>query len=504
MDLGLMDSDPIHDSFQPKRKQRGRATDTLRAALTRSNIMTRYGLSIIVLFVFFLQTSLTHAAEFELLTGVDALLTPGTDRLVFPDPGPGFPGTFDDGDRLAGTADVGDVAEFDGIGIPFFDPNEFGSLSFTFRRGSVPIPPDLSVPILGTDFLGGPLLDLDGDLENGVRSLVPVEDAEPVIIPDTTSFVDLAFDFNEMAIELLHLDATGTNVGAPNIQAEIATTLNVLAGTENDATPGDPINPEVDTRMGDLVEFTGLTGSLEGVFRIENLGFESWQDSIDPNSSSADVLGTFQFLGTFDGWLILRNPVGGQFPTLTGQGLGSTRWPEVNVDFVGQQFNTANGLQGGTARIVIGVPGDDFSVPGNGGLPMTDLDGDLGAYLDQVVIPLLDDSAHSIVYLESAGFGINNSFDPVFFDSVGWDVVLVGASPCGLLPDHGFGDFDHNGVVDLFDYEAFLACVSGPGEPVDEGCEQVDLDGDGDGDLIDFGLFQIVFDELISLPDCEL
>jgi len=67
--------------------------------------MTDFGRStawVVVAFVLVIPGRWSAAAEFELLTGVDAERKPGVDRLVFPVPGPGFPNTFDDGDRLAG------------------------------------------------------------------------------------------------------------------------------------------------------------------------------------------------------------------------------------------------------------------------------------------------------------------------------------------------------------------------------------------------------------------
>ena len=42
--------------------------------------------------------------------------------------------------------------------------------------------------------------------------------------------------------------------------------------------------------------------------------------------------------------------------------------------------------------------------------------------------PAINPLSESFVFLESAGFGMNNSFDPVFHDSVGYDVVIVAQS----------------------------------------------------------------------------
>lgn len=71
------------------------------------------------------------------------------------------------------------------------------------------------------------------------------------------------------------------------------------------------------------------------------------------------------------------------------------------------------------------------------------------------------------------------------------------------FPDHcdGFGDFDHDGIVDLVDYSALADCVNGPGNtptptpPATAGecLESFDPEGDGDVDLFDVAEFEIVF-----------
>lgn len=376
----------------------------------------------------FACASTASAAEYTLVTGVDPLLMPGSSRLVAPSPGPGFPGTFDDDNRLAGTSESEAPATYQGAGTPLFDPNEFGALSFTLRRGSAPAGGSNRVPIMGIDFLGGPQLDLDGNTANITRSLIPVTGESAVAIPGSASAMDLSVDLTALTIVLTRFDATGTNVSSAGLNPGIATTLNVLAGTEPNANPGFSINPTVDTRVGQLVPFAGVS-SLSGVYQVQNLGYEIWQDSIDPASGTAAQLGSFQFLGTFRGWLVIADE-NGDFPILAGEGLGTTLWPAVNNAQNGMSFATANGLAGGSAVIDNGPAGDQFTAPNNGGLALTDAGGDLGAYFDAIVVPALDPSARTFVYLESAGFGINNSADPVFRDSSAYDVVIVAASTC--------------------------------------------------------------------------
>ncbi len=50
-------------------------------------------------------------------------------------------------------------------------------------------------------------------------------------------------------------------------------------------------------------------------------------------------------------------------------------------------------------------------------------------------------------------------------------------------------DFDGDGDVDLFDFEAYLGCVAGPDAAgVPPGCRMFDFDGDEDVDFEDLGM----------------
>lgn len=378
-----------------------------------------------VLIVTSLAASL-RAETFQLLTGLEAGRSPGPNRTIIPTPGPSIPAPFNDGDRLAGSGDGSLPVAWAGLGTPFFSPNQFGSLSFMFRRGSVtiPAPGNPTVPVMAIDWLGGPQLDLDGNLGNGSRSLVPVAGQTPVAIPNTVSTVGLSLDSAGGTIGLTGFDVTGTNTGNQGLQPGNGVTVNQLGGTSPLAAPGAPINPGIDTRSGSLSPYTGTSGTLAGVSRVGNLGYELWQDPIEPTSSTASSLGTFQYLGALRGWVVERD-INGNFPTLAGEGLGSTLWPLVAA-VPGGTFNSAN--IPGPVAIAGGTPKDDFTAPGNGGTLLAAFGGDLGAYLDAVVIPLIDPLAERFVYLESAGFGINNSPDPVFGETVGYDVVLIAQS----------------------------------------------------------------------------
>lgn len=353
-------------------------------------------------------TTTAQADRFELLTGVDAGLAPGGPRFVTSQLGNSVP--FFDGDRLAGSG-AATPTTWQGSTAPLYNPNQFGSLSFMFRRGSVsvPFPQPSQFPIQAIEYLGGPRLDLDGNLGNG-RDLARPVGATPAAIPGIQSFIDLGIDRGNNTLSLNELDATGTNAGAQGLSGDFGVTTNVLAGTGVDGSQNGAINPGFDTRNGTLTDLG------PGITQISDLGYEFWQDGISESATPAtEQLGSFQYLGGMRGWLIERDGMG-NFPTLTGQ-LGATLWPTINTNDVGAVINRSSF---GTDTITDGVPNDQFSLSPEG-LPT----GDLGAYLDSVVIPLLDPNAQSFVYLEASGFGTSNSADPVFNATNGYDVVLI-------------------------------------------------------------------------------
>ena len=101
---------------------------------------------------------------------------------------------------------------------------------------------------------------------------------------------------------------------------------------------------------------------------------------------------------------------------------------------------------------------------------MADFNGDLGEYLDEVVVQLIDAQSRSFIYLESAGFGINNSFDPVYTDTVSYDVVLI-AQRCLK----GNPDLNESGTVNASD----LALLLGSWGACGDTCCPADLTADG-------------------------
>ena len=67
-------------------------------------------------------------------------------------------------------------------------------------------------------------------------------------------------------------------------------------------------------------------------------------------------------------------------------------------------------------------------------------------------------------------------------------------SSSGDLRYNPRADFNHDGMVDGDDLLLFEACDSGPDVPPAPGCEDRDLDNDGDVDQADFGEVQRSYD----------
>ena len=81
----------------------------------------------------------------------------------------------------------------------------------------------------------------------------------------------------------------------------------------------------------------------------------------------------------------------------------------------------------------------------------------------------------------------------------------IGQPDAGVLTGAGFqltggfwfeqppGDCNSTGGVNLLDYDAFEACLLGPGGGLGEDCDCFDQDGDDDADLLDFAALQESF-----------
>jgi len=78
----------------------------------------------------------------------------------------------------------------------------------------------------------------------------------------------------------------------------------------------------------------------------------------------------------------------------------------------------------------------------------------------------------------------------------------IGQPDAGVMTGEGFkltggfwfevqnGDCNENNVLDLFDHQALVACLSGPNVDTVEECLCLDIDQSGAVNLWDYGLFQ--------------
>jgi hypothetical protein len=93
------------------------------------------------------------------------------------------------------------------------------------------------------------------------------------------------------------------------------------------------------------------------------------------------------------------------------------------------------------------------------------------------------------------------------------DGVIDGCDNCPGTPpgmrvdEHGCSepidaDFDNDGDVDGVDYGVFAGCFNGTGNPINAGCEPVDLNGDQHVDGVDYGLFAGCFNGSGNPSDC--
>jgi hypothetical protein len=102
-----------------------------------------------------------------------------------------------------------------------------------------------------------------------------------------------------------------------------------------------------------------------------------------------------------------------------------------------------------------------------------------------------DGSPMSTFYLKTSGGSAEPNFGPIYIDDI--HVELFGVTNLSnpvAPPPFCPGDFDRNGVTDIFDFAVFarnftLTHIA----PMTSG----DLDGDGDVDVLDFGIFTANF-----------
>lgn len=164
----------------------------------------------------------------------------------------------------------------------------------------------------------------------------------------------------------------------------------------------------------------------------------------------------------------------------------------VNSDYELEKGSTTWAIQ---CRMTAqeGIIHDDF---GGGELPLrTDQWVELRAEIDLVAdwVQLFYHGQLLGQYEWSIGGGSARIRALDFYNNAGTRFYYDDLSVCPAEPPLD-GDFDNDGDVDLFDFERFLDCVTGPGAGlIPPGCGVFDFDSDADIDLADAGAFLRAF-----------
>ena len=138
--------------------------------------------------------------------------------------------------------------------------------------------------------------------------------------------------------------------------------------------------------------------------------------------------------------------------------------------------------------------------PGAGNVDMDPLFVDPGGWDDNGTPADPDDDfwVDGDYHLQASSPCINAGNDAAVPEGITTDLdgharILCGQVDIGAY-EFGIGDYDCNMIVELMDFAAWDACMTGPdGGPFDTGCEAFDFEADaiGDIDLRDFAGFQL-------------
>ena len=130
----------------------------------------------------------------------------------------------------------------------------------------------------------------------------------------------------------------------------------------------------------------------------------------------------------------------------------------------------------------VGGPGD---LNDDGNLDAADLTAFRAAY------PSCEGDASYDALADLDGDGCVTLYDFVFWAIVYRDFV---GNPNAPLPGGAFGDYDGDGFVDGADFAGLTLCLTGPDNAATSGCEEaLDLDVDGDIDMVDVAWFEILY-----------
>ena len=120
--------------------------------------------------------------------------------------------------------------------------------------------------------------------------------------------------------------------------------------------------------------------------------------------------------------------------------------------------------------------------------------GDVPLFVDTIgpdgIVGTADDDLHLSPESPAIDAGGPSSAFPLSRDLDGHPRVLCGQVDIGAY-EFGLGDYDCDRVIDLYDFQAWDGCMTGPDAgPYDPGCEAFDANADGSVDLSDFAYLQ--------------
>lgn len=123
--------------------------------------------------------------------------------------------------------------------------------------------------------------------------------------------------------------------------------------------------------------------------------------------------------------------------------------------------------------------------------------GDVPLFVDTIgpdgIVGTADDDLHLLPESPAINSGEPSKFSPDTTDLDGHPRGLCGRVDIGAY-EFGLGDYDCDRVIDLYDFQSWPDCMTGPDAgPYDPGCEAFDANADNSLDLSDFAHLQRAF-----------
>jgi len=166
---------------------------------------------------------------------------------------------------------------------------------------------------------------------------------------------------------------------------------------------------------------------------------------------------------------------------------GAPRWPITDTDihiysYPADLRETLGDFSSGPAVLQDSVSIRSYQEPTEFVISVTD-----------AVNDALQSGANMVAFRFQVNPDTPHSVNQAFLDAVDSDPAT---KPFISVEDRAPGDVTEDGIVDLFDYMLFYACMDGPGSTAAGDCVAFDLNYDGFVDLLDFKLLHSYFSSL--------